>query len=73
MQQEYEFCGDVLAILEAFTFGVALFSISLYMCLSYADGIPITDPRTLKPTTIVIFVPSNIFMALSWRFSFTLS
>ena len=32
-----------------------------------------TDPRTLKPSTIVIFVPSNTFMALSRQFSFTMS
>ena len=43
------------------------------MYLSHADGVPITNPRTLKPSSIVIFVPSNTFMAL-WRwFSLTMS
>ena len=54
-------CGDVLAILERFSLRVALFSISFSMYLSHADGVPITDPRTLKPCTIVIFMPSNFF------------
>ena len=35
------------------------------MYLSHAEGVPITDPRTLKPSIFVIFVPSNTFMALS--------
>ena len=35
----------------------AAFSISLSMYLSHADGGPKTNPRTLKPSTIVIFVP----------------
>ena len=63
MQQGYAFCSDALAFLESFSVGVAVFSISLYMCLSYADGVPITNPRTPTPFTIVIFVPSNTFMA----------
>ena len=40
------------------------------MYLSHADSVPITDPRTLKPSTIVIFVPSNTFMALSDAFPY---
>ena len=44
---------------------VVVFSISLSMYISHADGVPITDPRTLKPSTIIIFVPSNTSMALS--------
>ena len=63
MKQEYAFCGHVLAILERFSVRVAVFSISFFMCLSHADGVPINDPRTLKPSAIVIFVPSNIL----WR------
>ena len=40
------------------------------MFLSHADSVPITDSRTLKPSFIVIFVPSNSFMALSDAFPY---
>ena len=73
MYQEYAFCGDVLAILESFSVRVDVFSFSLSMYLSHADGIPMTDPRTLKPSTIVIIVPSITFVALSRQFSLTMS
>ena len=56
------FC-DVLAISKSFSGRVAVFSISLSMYLSHADGVPITDPRTLKPSTIVLFV----LRILLWR------
>ena len=59
----------VLAILEILEVRVAVFSISVSMYLSHSDGVPITDPRTLKPSTVVIFVPSNTFIALCCRFS----
>ena len=65
MLQEYAFCGTVLAILESFSVRVAVFSISLSTFLSHADGVLMTDPSTLKPSTSVILVPSNTFMALS--------
>ena len=65
MLQEYAFCGDVLPILKSFSVRLAVFSISLSMYLSHADGVPMTNPRTLKPFIFVIFVPSNSFMALS--------
>ena len=73
VEQRYAFCDDVLAMLESFSVRLTLFSFSLSMYLSHADGVPITDPRTLKPSTIVKLVPSNTFMALSRRFSFTMS
>ena len=73
VEQRYAFCDDVLAMLESFSVRLTLFSFSLSMYLSHADGVPITDPRTLKPSTIVKFVPSNTLMALSRRFSFTMS
>ena len=68
MLQDYAFCGDVLAILESFLDRVAVVSVSFSMYLSHADGVPITEPFT-----IVIFVPSNTFMALSRRFPLTMS
>ena len=39
----------------------------IFSCHLRSHGVPITDPRTLKPSTIVIFVPSNIFFfTMSW-------
>ena len=59
-----------VVILAIFPLRVAVLSISLSMNLSHADGVPITDPRTLKPSTIVIFAPSKDFTAFSRRFFF---
>ena len=76
MQQEYAFYGDVLAILVNFSIRIAVFSILFSLYLSHNDGVPITDPRTLKQleySTTVVFVPSNTFMALSRLFYFTMS
>ena len=43
------------------------------MDFSHADGVPITDPRSLKPSTIEIFVTSNILMVHFRRFFFLMS
>ena len=65
--------GDFFAILETFSVRVAVFSFSLSMNLSHADGVHITNPRTLKPSTVVMFVPLKTFIAPSRRFSCTMS
>ena len=67
-KHEHAFCGNVLSIFRSFFVRVILCSISLSMCLSPADDVPITNPRTLKPSSIAIFVPSNTFLALSRQF-----
>ena len=54
--------------MESFSVRVAVFSISLRKYLSHADGVPITDPKTLKPSTIVKFVPSNFYGAVETVF-----
>ena len=59
--------------MESFSVRVAVFSNSLSMCLSHADGVPLPNPRSPKPSTIVLFAPSNTFLALSRQFFFTLS
>ena len=56
----YGLCGDVLAILESFLVRVVVFSITLFMYLSHADRVSITDPRTLKLSTKNVYL-CNIF------------
>ena len=54
---------------RVFLLGYFSFSTSLYLIFLHADSVPITDSRTLQPSTIVKFVTSNIFLALSrWFF-----
>ena len=58
-------------MLETFFVRVVFFPVLVFNYISHAaGGVPITQPRTLQPSTKVIFVPSNDSMALSRRFSF---
>ena len=65
------FCDDVFCYFEFFW--VSFFSVALFMYLSHADGVPITDPRLLKPFTFEILVTSNTLMVHYRRFFFLMS
>ena len=48
------FLAIFLDFLESFSVGAVVFLISLSMYLSHANGVSITDQRTLKLSTIVL-------------------